>query len=47
MLHIPSMKYYTSHQKIMARYAKKMPDTYRDEIRAWWVFGSGTDLARI
>lgn len=32
---------------IVARYAKKMPDTYREEIRAWWGLESGTDLARI
>lgn len=21
---------------VVARYAKKMPDAYREEIRAWW-----------
>ncbi|GAN69948.1 hypothetical protein ASY01nite_17650 [Acetobacter syzygii] len=32
---------------IVARYTKKIPDTYREEIRAWWGLESGTDLARI
>lgn len=34
---------------IVARYAKKTPDAYREEIRAWWGLserhGSGTDIA--
>lgn len=33
--------------EIVARHAKKMPDAYREEIRAWWGLESGTDLARI
>lgn len=32
---------------IVARYAKKMPAAYRDEIREWWGIQNGTDLARI